>query len=116
MEIQVDSAGMPGPLHAIDRVAENSHMHVAVEWVLAWDSLDIDSAGGYRVGFSGVSNCGDPAQAFVVAGTYVRNVYQGVWTPRLKMQVWVIAVLLVLYLVVYSRSKKYRRRSKEPKR
>ncbi len=107
VEMTVDSVGRPDALFAIDTVLTHSAVHVAVEWMLPWDTLALDSTGAYQIGLTLSSGCGDTLDPILVSGTHMTRPYRGIWTPRIIAQLCVIGVLFALYAFVRVRAKKY---------
>ncbi|MBD3390770.1 MAG: hypothetical protein GF418_01935 [Chitinivibrionales bacterium] len=110
LEIKADTAVPAGALHGVDMVHTDSATHVALEWIVPWDTLHVDSSGEYALAIGGFGPCGDSMPGMLVSG--VRRVpgpCSGIWSPRVITQFLVIAVLLVLYLVLRGRAKKYSR-------
>jgi hypothetical protein len=80
---------------------------ITAEFTIPWSRLEIDPAGGYDVWLQAVTSCGDTAQAHAIGNRLTPS--ERIMTPRLWVQIVVVALLLTAYLVLQAKLLKRRR-------
>ncbi|MBD3421526.1 MAG: hypothetical protein GF398_15515 [Chitinivibrionales bacterium] len=100
-----DSASSPFFASSADSTAMRQG---AVEWIIPWDTIRVDTTGRFQAGMFGYSACGDTISSLTISGQ--RPVDRGnglsVLTPRLMIQATIIAILLVLFIILKMKTRK----------
>jgi hypothetical protein len=102
--LRFDGTSQGLAVSAVNRAEQAEH---ALEFVLPWNSLALDSTGCYGVVLSVFTSCDSTAGAVRLAGCR-GTLAARVITPRIKTQIAVIAVLLAAYVVMSLRLRRKR--------
>jgi hypothetical protein len=109
-----DTARGKGRFHALDVIRTDTATHCALEWVVPWDSLAVGPDGAYEFGLDWNSPCGGAASMILVSGRQDRGAAGKAVPPRLANQVILIAALLLAFIYLKVRAKRYSRTRRKP--
>jgi len=85
----------------------NGDSAVVAEFTIPWSRIQLDSVGAYDIWIQATTTCGDTVNAHVVGNRFTP--YQRIMTPRLWLQIAIVAVLLIAYLYMRVRIIRQRR-------
>lgn len=112
--ITIDTASKLKPdFFQIDRQTLLNSGIVITEWVIPWDSLNIDSSGSYKIHVSGFSACGDTLADFTLSGSQKVSKSRSVWSGT-AIRLVMIAVLAIVFIYMRGKVRKKRSRMGSP--
>lgn len=94
-------------LICVNNVRKDSLYAIAMEWILPWDSVEVDRAGKYLVRVTGASACGDTLQPMGLTGSAIPLTNKG---SGFAGRIILITALVIAFIVMQSFRKKTRRR------
>jgi len=95
-------------IYRADTTSGKGSKELIIEWVVPWDSLQVDSSGTYVIELNGNSGCGDSLSPMLLTGTKEKP--PSVFTRKVVTQIVLIVLLLVIYLAVRVRASNQTRR------
>jgi hypothetical protein len=85
---------------------------LAVEWVIPWDSVTVDTSGAYQIGLMAVDSCGDTLTPVIFNGHAYTAEKTSPWGKVYSKGIFLAVLLAALYYLRRSTGKKFKLKRK----
>lgn len=110
--IQFKIPSSESSIYKVDRKTFDSQGIINLEWLIPWESINLDSAGNYRFVLTGQSDCGDSLSPLQISGS--KNGQKEVSLGSLILRAVLIIILIVIYLVLNAKIRERKNSKKLP--
>ncbi len=101
-----DSSLQPTANFALEKYTEEADSAFIIEWQIPWEELAVNEKGNYTCTFQFTNSCSDSLTHIILSGTKEVVIQQDqIITPKIRLQVIMIVILLVLFILVKGRAR-----------
>jgi hypothetical protein len=105
ISIQTDTIPSSKTHYAVEKIDNQEGKSVITEWIIPWDCIPTDSIGKYEIEFFIHNTCGDNSHPIFFKGVKTEDTDESKYTKQIIIQIFSIAVLLGLFLILKKRIK-----------